>query len=104
MLPANNKHYTREAKAMWKFLESLTPSFRHAKAQGELITCINRALDEGRIDAAAHGVKMLVAGYNDLPTTVPTVIGIVDRVEAGIEFHEHPKDGVLQDKLSVAYE
>ncbi len=93
---------------MWKFLESLTPAFRHAKAQGELITCINRALDEGRIDAAAHGVKMLVAGYNDLPTTVQTntviIAGIVDRVEAGIEFHEHPASGILKDRVSVAYE
>jgi len=89
---------------MWKFLESLTPAFRHAKAQGELISCINKALDDGRIDAAAHGVKMLVAGYNDLPTTVQTVIGIVDRVEAGIEFHEHPASGVLKDRLSMAYE
>jgi hypothetical protein len=89
---------------MWSFLQSLSPAFRRAKAQGELIEAIHKTLDDGRVDVAAHGVGVLIREYHRMPSTVPAVIEIVDRVDMGITYKEHPEAGVYKDKLSLGYE
>lgn len=89
---------------MWSFLQSLSPAFRRAKAQGELISAIRKTLDDGRVDVAAHGVGRLIREYHRMPSTVPAVIEIVDRVDMGVSYKEHPEPGVYTDKLSLGYE
>ncbi len=89
---------------MWSFLQSLSPAFRRAKAQGQLIESIHMTLVDGRVDDAENGVGVLIREYHSMPSKFPSVIEIVDRVDMGVAYKEHPEPGVHTDKLSLGYE